>query len=66
MAKQQQAILKSKTYSMGRYTNVIWGENWDVEYFMDNSFKMSFGKVIHNMYKLNPKAWRTIQHVESC
>jgi hypothetical protein len=56
MAKQQQAILKSKTYSMGRYTNVIWGENWDVEYFMDNSFKMSFGKVIHNMYKLNPKA----------
>jgi hypothetical protein len=33
---------------------------------MDNSIKMSFGKVIHNMYELNPKAWQTIQHVEAC
>jgi hypothetical protein len=35
---------------------VIWGEDWDVKYFMDNSTKMSFGKVIHDMYETNPKA----------
>jgi hypothetical protein len=27
---------------------------------------MSFGKVIHDMYELNPKASRNIQHVEAC
>jgi hypothetical protein len=35
----------------------------DVEYFVDNSTKMSFGKLIHDMYDPNPKVWRTIQHV---
>ncbi len=63
---KQQAILRFKTYSMGKYTNVTWGENWDVEYLMDNLIKMSFGKVIHDMYELNPKASRNIQHVEAC
>jgi hypothetical protein len=29
---------------------------WDVEYFVNNSTKMSFGKLIHNMYDPNPKA----------
>jgi len=63
---KQQAILRFKTYSMGKYTNVTWGENWDVEYLMDNLIKMSFGKVIHDMYELNPKASQIIQHVEAC
>jgi len=27
------------------------GEDWDVKYFVDNLTKMSFGKVIHNMYE---------------
>ncbi len=56
MAKQQQTILSFEAYLMGKYTNVIWGEDWDVKYFMNNSIKMSFGKVIHDMYELNPKA----------
>jgi hypothetical protein len=30
---------------------------------MDNSTKMSFGKLIHDMYDPNPKAQRIIQHI---
>jgi hypothetical protein len=41
---------------MGRLTNVIWDDDWDVEYFMDNSTNMSFGKPIYDMYDPNPKA----------
>ncbi len=36
-------------------TNVIWGEYWDTKYFVDNSTKMSFEKMFHDMYELNPK-----------
>jgi hypothetical protein len=43
--------------------NVIWGENWDVESFFENSTKMSFGKLIHDMYELNPKARTIVQHI---
>jgi hypothetical protein len=38
---------------MGMLVNVIWGDDWDVEYFVDNSTKMSFGKLIHDMYDPN-------------
>jgi hypothetical protein len=41
---------------MDRLTNVIWGDDQDAKYFVDNSTKMSFGKLIHDMYDLNPKA----------
>ncbi len=44
---------------MGRLTNVTWGDDWDVEYFVDNSTKMSFGKLIHDMYDTNPKAQKS-------
>jgi hypothetical protein len=43
MAKQHATTLKSETYLMGKLANVIWGEDWDVEYFVDNSTKMSIG-----------------------
>ncbi len=49
MANQHQTTLRSKTYLVGKLANVIWGE----KYFMDNSTKMSFGKMIHDMYELN-------------
>jgi hypothetical protein len=62
MAKQHAITLRSKAYSMGRLANVIWGEEWDAKYFVDNSTKMSFGKLIHNMYDPNLEAQRTIQH----
>ncbi len=63
MAKQHTTTLKSKAHFVGKLTNVICSDDWDAEYFVDNSTKMSFGKLIHDMYGLNPKAWRTIQHV---
>ncbi len=63
MAKQHATTLRSKAYSMDRPENVIWGEDWDVEYFANNSTKMSFGKLIHDMYDPNPKAQRIIQHI---
>jgi hypothetical protein len=63
MAKQHPTTLKFETYSIGRLANVIWGDDWDVEYFVNNSTKMSFGKLINNTYDPNPKAQRTIQHV---
>jgi hypothetical protein len=49
MAKQYTTTLKSKEYLVGKLANVIWGDDWDVKYFVDNSTKMSFGKLIHNM-----------------
>jgi hypothetical protein len=56
MAKKHQKILRPKAYSVGKPSNVMWGEYWNVYYFLDNSTKMSFVKVIHDMYKMNPKA----------
>jgi len=44
---------------MGRLTNVTWGDDWDVECFVDNSTKMSFGKLIHDMYDTNPEAQKS-------
>ncbi len=56
LAKQHTTNLKSEAYSMCKLTNVMWGDDWDVKYFVDNSTNMSFGKLIHDMYDLNPKA----------
>ncbi len=50
MAKQQATTLKSK---MDALTNVIWGDDWDAKYFVDNSSRMSFGKLIHDIYDPN-------------
>jgi hypothetical protein len=63
MAKQHVTTLRSKAYWVGMLANVIRGDDWDVEYFVDNSTKMSFGKSIHTMYDPNLEARRTIQHV---
>jgi diaminopimelate epimerase len=63
MAKQHQTTLRSKTFSVGKLANVLHGENWDVEYFVDNSTKMSFKKMTHDIYEPNLKAQITIQHV---
>jgi len=63
MAKQHTTTLKFEAYSVGKLANVIWGDNWGVKYFVDNSIKMSFGKMIHDMYEVNPKAWKIVQHV---
>jgi hypothetical protein len=51
MAKQHQITLRSKTYLVGKLANVIWVEDWDGEYFVNNLTNMSFGKVIHKMYE---------------
>jgi hypothetical protein len=63
MAKQHATTLKFESYSMGGLANVIWGVDWDVEYFVDNSTKMSFGKLIHDMYNPNPEAQIIVQHI---
>jgi hypothetical protein len=63
MAKQHATTLRSKAYSMGKLENVVWGDDWDAKYFVDNSTKTLFGKLIHDMYVPNPKARKTIQHV---
>jgi hypothetical protein len=63
MAKQHATTLRFEAYLVGKLPNVIWGEDLDAKYFVDNSTKMSFGKVIHDMYDQNPKARKTIQHV---
>jgi hypothetical protein len=63
MAKQHATTLKFETYLVGRLANVIWGDDWDVKYFVDNWTKVSFEKLIHDMYDPNLKAQRTIQHV---
>jgi hypothetical protein len=63
MAKQNVTTLKFEAYLVGKLANVIWVDDWDVEYFVENSTKMSFGKLIHYMYDLNPKAQKNVQHV---
>jgi hypothetical protein len=63
MVKQHATTLRSEAYLVGMHKNVIWGEDWDAKYFVDNSTKISFGKVIHDMYDQNPKAQRIIQHI---
>jgi hypothetical protein len=63
MAKQHDATLRFEAYLVGKLANVIWGEDWDVEYFVENSTKMSFGKVIHDIYDLNLEAQKNVQHI---
>jgi hypothetical protein len=63
MAKQHATTLRFEAYSMGKLANVICGDDWDAKYFVDNSTKMSFGKLIHNMYDPNLKAQRIVQHI---
>jgi hypothetical protein len=46
-----------------RLANVIWGDDRDAKYFVDNSTKMSFGKLIHDMYDLNPKVQKIVPHI---
>jgi hypothetical protein len=41
---------------VGKLANVIWDEDWDVEYFVNNSTKMSFRKIIHDIYDPNIEA----------
>jgi hypothetical protein len=53
MAKQHATTLKFEAYLVGKLANVVWGDDWDVEYFVDNLTKMSFGKLIHDMCDLN-------------
>jgi hypothetical protein len=49
-----------ETYLVGRLANVILG---DEQIFVNNWTKMSFEKLIHDMYDPNLEAWRIIQHV---
>jgi hypothetical protein len=63
MAKQHATTLKSKAYSVGRLTNFIWGDDWDAKYFVDNSTKVSFRKLTHDMYDPNLKAQKNVQHI---
>jgi hypothetical protein len=63
MAKQHTTTLSFEAYLVGKLANVIWGDDWDAKYFVNNSTKMSFGKLIHDMYDSNPKARITIPHV---
>jgi hypothetical protein len=48
--------LRSKTYLIDRLTNATYGDDWDAKYFVENSTKMSFGKLIHDMYDPNLEA----------
>ncbi len=63
MVKQHTTTLRSKTCLEGKLINVIWGDDWNVEYFVDNSTKISFGKLIHDMYDPNLEARRIVQHI---
>jgi hypothetical protein len=63
MAKQHATTLRFKVDSVDRLVNVIWGDDWDVKYFVNNSTKMSFGKLIHDMYDPNPEAQIIVHHV---
>jgi hypothetical protein len=60
MVKQHATTLRFETYLMGRMENIIWGDDWDVEYFRYNSTKMSFGKLIHDP---NLEARKIVQHI---
>jgi hypothetical protein len=63
MVKQHQKIVRSKAHSTGKLTNVIWSEDWDAKYFVDNSTKISLRNVFHNMYEPNLEAQKIVQHV---
>ncbi len=56
MAKQHTITLNFETYAVGKLVDVVRGENWNVKYFVNNSTKMSFKKLIHDMYDPNPQA----------
>jgi hypothetical protein len=43
-----------EAYLMGKFTNVIWDEDWDANYFWMIQ-PICLGKVIHDMYKVNLK-----------
>jgi hypothetical protein len=45
---------------VGKLANVIRGEDWDVYYFLIDLTNMSFAKVIHDMYKVNPNARKIV------
>jgi hypothetical protein len=49
-------FFRFETYLIGKLTNFIWGEDWDVRCCVNNSTKMSFGKAIHDMYEPNLEA----------
>jgi hypothetical protein len=40
MAKQHTTTLKSEAYLVGMLVNVIWGDDWDAKYVVDNLTKM--------------------------
>ncbi len=63
MAKQHATTLRSKADLVDMLANVICGDDWDAKYFVENSTKMSFGKLIHDIYDLNPEARRIVQHI---
>jgi hypothetical protein len=56
MAEQHTTTLNFEAHLVGKLGNVIWGEDRDAKYFVDNSIKMSFGKLAHDMYNPNPEA----------
>jgi hypothetical protein len=62
-AKQHTTTLRSEAYLMGRLVKVIWGDDWDAKYFVNNSNKMSLGKLIHDMYDPNLETRIIVQHV---
>jgi hypothetical protein len=37
MTKQHATTLRFEAYLMGKLTNVIWGDDWDVKYIVNNS-----------------------------
>jgi hypothetical protein len=59
ITKMTLTILKQESYLVGKLANVIRGEDWD-EYFFNNLTKMSFAKVIHDMYKVNPNVRKIV------
>ncbi len=63
MIKQHTTTLRFEAYLVGKPTNVTWGDNWDEKYLVDNSTKMYFGKLIHDMYNPNIEAWKIVQHI---
>jgi hypothetical protein len=60
MAKQHYTTLRFVACSMGKLANVIWNKNWDTNYFLDNSTKLSFAKLIHDMYEMNLKSQKIV------
>jgi hypothetical protein len=56
MVKQQQTFFEVWNIFNGQADKFHMGEDWDVRYFVENSIRLSFGKVIHDMYELNLEA----------